>query len=108
MVAVWGMANILCLKSGFKNATAERGIDIAMLVQAGMWPGMESNHRHEDLQSSVRERGAGPRSGAAGLATRSQMLWRRTILEHLAQLLAQLWRIAVMMYGNRMLNCGSQ
>jgi hypothetical protein len=84
------------------------GGNIAMFVQAGMWSGTGSNHRHDDLQSSVRQRGAGPLSGAAGLATRRQILWRRTILEHLAQLLTQLWRIAVMMYGNRMLNCGSQ
>jgi hypothetical protein len=69
-------------------------------------PGAESNHRHKVVQSSVRERGA--RTGAAGLPTHGQMFRRRAILEQLAELLAQLWRIVVMVHRNRMVDSGLQ
>jgi hypothetical protein len=61
---------------------------------------------HQHLQSSVRERGAG--TGAAGLPTRGQMFRRHAILEQLPELLAQLWRIVVMVHRNRMVDSGLQ
>jgi hypothetical protein len=36
------------------------------------------------------------------------MFRRRAILEQLAQLLAEFWRIAVMVYRNRVFDCGLQ
>jgi hypothetical protein len=61
---------------------------------------------HKDYQSSVRERGAG--TGAAGLPTRGQMFGRHAILEQLAELLAQLRRIVVMVHRHRMVDSGLQ
>jgi hypothetical protein len=59
-----------------------------------------------NLRCSARERGAG--TGAAGPPTYGQMSGRRAILEQLAQLVAQLWRITVMMHRNHMFDSGLQ
>jgi hypothetical protein len=61
---------------------------------------------HKDYQSSMRERGAS--TGAAGLPTHGQMFRWHAILEQLAELLAQLWRIVVMVHRNRMVDSGLQ